>query len=173
MNTAVLTLPISLMLLAANCAPAVQRGTQSERSLEQRRASSDTIVRLWLTFPCDSVVLRRGQATILLSMRDVSAYFNESPLPPDMASLYDEIRGDFERAGWVHLREGMLEDLLASRLIEQGHASIRLGSPSRTIPWVRLALENTVAGTTVIVDRLFYTPDGILLLRVPYGVTVS
>lgn len=164
---------LSTTLLIVSCAAPVQTRRNDGLSPSDPHTRRDSTIFLRQILPRDSVVLRRGEATIILSMQDVSHYFTEWPLPPDMAQLYDEIRRDFERAGWVHLQEGMLEDLLASRLIGEGRASIRMSSSRRMLPWVRAELEQRIVGTTVIADRLIYHPNGKLLLRVPYGVTIS
>jgi hypothetical protein len=104
-------------------------------------AGRDSIVALRTSAPGDSVVLYRNDAMILLAMSDVEAYFAEWPLPSDMEQFRDEIRQAYVQAGWAELGDGMLEDLLAARLIQQGRATLRDHRSRRILPWVRLVIE--------------------------------
>jgi hypothetical protein len=123
--------------------------------------------------PADSVVLHRSGASILLSMCDVEAHYAQFPLPPDVAQLLDEMRREYREAGWVRLGEGMLPDLLASSLVQSGRAAVRMHPRRRLVPWLRTAREKQSRGTSVITERLFYAPDGTLLLRVLDSIAVS
>ncbi|HEX2081529.1 MAG TPA: hypothetical protein VHG08_27745 [Longimicrobium sp.] len=126
--------------------------------------------------PRDSVVLHRGGATIVLSMRGVEAYHAQQdsfrgtrPPASDVAQFREEIRREYQRAGWVRLGEGMLPDLMAARLMEQGRAAVRFGPRGRLLPWVRGILE--VRGSAGY--RVFHAPDGTPFLRVHEWTVVS
>jgi hypothetical protein len=138
-------------------------------------AEQDSVVSLRSTPPADSVVLRHDGATILMSMQDVQARWAESgsALPPDLAEFRDAIQVQYDQAGWVALEDGFLPRLLAGRLIAKGQAAIRIETAGRLLPSVRMVLERKIDGTTVLDDRLFYAPDGTLVLRIPYAISVS
>jgi hypothetical protein len=139
------------------------------------RVAEDSVIRLRPNPPPDSVVLHRGGATIVLSLRDVEQYFAEwrGTPPADVARLAEQIRRQSREAGWVELGDGMLEDLMAARLMESGQASVRTARNGRFLPRIRLATETRVAASNVIEYRVFYTPGGTLIFRVLGGVTVS
>jgi hypothetical protein len=135
----------------------------------------DSVVSLRRTAPDDSVVLRNGEVAILMSMQDVEARWAESGgiLPADLAQFRDSLRAQFHRAGWVALDDGFLQRLLAGRLLANGQAAVRMAPRRRLTPSVRMVLQRKVDGTTVLDDRLFYAPDGTLVLRIPYAITIS
>lgn len=154
---------------AANAGPA----DRAQPAEEWVRVGKDSVVSLLHYAPADSVVLHRGGGTILLSMRDVEAHFAQWALSAETVQFRDRMRQEIERQGWVQLGEGMPEDLLAAKLIERGRAAVRRREDDRLLPSVRIAREEKEMGTTVIEHRLIFTPDGKLLLRVPYSVTLS
>jgi hypothetical protein len=133
----------------------------------------DSIVPLRQRPPGDSVILHRGGATILLSMRDVEEYHSLGPLPRDVERFRDEMRREFQRSGWVSLGDGMLPDLLAGRLLQSGRAAVRIGPRNSFAEYVHFVLERNVNGDTVVRHRSFYSPEGVLILRVFDGVTIS
>lgn len=153
--------------VSSTVAPAVpQPGEGSERSAQ------DSMVYLRAVPAADSVVLHRGDASIVLSMADVESYFAQWPLGSDMAQLRSQLRSEFQENGWAELGTGMLPDVVAANLITQGKATIR--SPQGTaFPWVRTAIEQEVTGTTVVTHRLLYGPTGAVLLRVLHSVAIS
>jgi hypothetical protein len=145
---------------------APQPGMGSESSAQ------DSVVYLRAVPAADSVVLHRGDASIVLAMADVEVYFAQWPLPPDMAQLRNRLRSEFQEDGWAELGTGMLPDVVAAHLITQGKATVR--SPQGVIfPWVRTATEQEVTGTTVVTHRLLYTPTGAVLLRVLHSIAIS
>lgn len=168
-------LGLLLLLDAAGCGPTPQHvpsGPIMEEGLQ--RSGQDSMFTLWRQPPPDSVVLYRNGAAILLSMRDVEAYYaGRSPLASDETSLYSEIRLAYERSGWVQLREGVLEDLLAAHLLVRGRALVRTGVGGATIRAIRSSLWSRENGTTIVDYRFFFRPDGTLLLKVVDSVTVS
>lgn len=166
-----------VVLLCCACALTAcafnSRGEHSSSVVDSRAGAQDSVINLRSSAPPDSVLLYRGQASILLSMRDVEAYFSEWPLPPDMARLRDEVRNQYLATGWARLGEGMLEDLLAARLIEEGKAAIRWGSRSELLARAQLGISSEVMGTTVVSHTSFYGPDDTLFLRVLRSIVVS
>jgi hypothetical protein len=165
-----------VMLVSGSCRVA---GTQLQVHPQPPPASNEvgqgSVITLRTIPPADSVVLRRGNAVILFSMQDVQARWAESeaPLPRDLAQFRDDIQAEYDSAGWVALDAGFLEDLLAARLIAGGRAVIRMEPEGRLLPWVRMTVVLSATGSTMADDRVFHAPDGTLLLRVPYRITVS
>lgn len=145
---------------------APQQGVGSESSAQ------DSLIYLRVVPAVDSVVLHRADASIVLSMADVEAYFAQWPLPPDLAQLRNRVRSEFQEKGWAQLGTGMLPDLVAANLITQGKATIR-SAQGTLFPWVRTATEKEINGTTVVTHRLLYVSTGALLLRVLHSVTIS
>jgi hypothetical protein len=154
-----------------SCATA--RGNRMESTPTRTDSLQGTLIDLQRRQPADSVVLHRGGATILLSMRDVEDYFAQWPLPPDVQRFREELARQYSEEGWAELGEGFLEDMLASQLLQRGRAVVRPSGERRLLRSVRTLVEREVAGSTVVRQRSFYLPTGLLLLRVPDGVTIS
>lgn len=160
----------AMLLAVGSCVPGVREGSGIKWSPP---AGQDSIVPLRQRSPEDSVILHRGGATILLSMRDVEEYFSLGPLPRDVERLRDDMRREFQQSGWVSLDDGMLPDLLAGHLLQSGRAAVRTGPINTFAGYVHFVLERNVNGDTVVRHRLFYSPEGVLILRVFDGVTIS
>jgi hypothetical protein len=139
------------------------------------RTGEDSLVNLRSHPPTDSVVLHRSGVTILLSMQDVGAFFDgwRGTVPVDVARLSERVRREYQEAGSVKLGAGTVEDLILARMLETGRAFIRVDADRRVIPRIRLALESRERGSSVIEYRMFYAPDGTLLLRVRGRTVVS
>lgn len=161
--------------LVAGCATQAAPRPEANATLVQAESTSrDSVLFLLQRAPVDSVVLHRGGAVILLPMREVEAYYSQWPLSSEVERFRSSISEQFEERGWVRLGEGQLEDILATRLLQRGRAAIRYPSGGRhLIPWVRTAVERQIVSNTTIRDRVFYLPDGRLLIRVPDGTTLS
>lgn len=139
------------------------------------RMDGDSVITLRRNPPADPAILRRGGTTIFLSVRDLERYFAGWPgnMPVDVAQLSEQIRREYSERGWVELGEGMLEDIVAARLIERGQAAIRAEDQDRFWATLRMAVERRQTGTSVTEYRVFYTPEGAQVLRVIGGTTVS
>ena len=122
--------------------------------------------------PADSVWLKRNGTTIVLSMRDVEAYFSNSRLSDGNRALRDAIRQAYRRDGTARLDESGLSDLLVAYVMLRGNAVVRgpSGEPFRCI-WTRL--ESIEVDGRVITHRVFGAPPDMRFLRVLDSVTVS
>jgi hypothetical protein len=163
-------------LIFASCTGRIAVETQviPGPSGDWERLRQDSVP-LLLEAPSDSVILRRGNATILFSIHDVRRYWTEisTTLPREAVELRDRIEADYARAGWAELDEGALPEAIAARMIADGRAAIRMGPRGRMLPWVWMMLDRNLDGTTAVDDRLFYAPDGTLFLRVRHALTMS
>jgi hypothetical protein len=164
-------------VLTTACArvPATQPLTnQPPASATVVPAGTDSIVRLRFRSPSDSVVLHRGGTTFLLSLEDLEEYFTSQPTLPELDSLHRQIRRQFAEEGWVLLGNDRMIDVIASVLLRDGCAAVRDDAGGEFLPWVRMVEERQSRMSGGAVDyRLFYAPNGRLLLRVIDAIAVS
>ena len=136
------------------------------------QSGADTV--LLRTSPAqDSIVLRRDDFTILLSMRDIEYY---STIPRyDPRGCFAEFLTTIRRAysanhGNLEQRSD-LEDYLLADLLEAGKVAIRLESRGDYLAWVLMVRNRVQSGNMHHTGRTFYRPDGRILMRVIDSIT--
>jgi hypothetical protein len=165
------TLVTSLAL--CSCASAqVQRG-QYDRSPEN--PPQDSVIMLRTEAPPDSVVVHRGNYSILLSLAGIEKALAGAPPDSDEAALLSDLRRQYREYGQVELGEGAAEDYVAADLLKVGQAVVRRRASNHLIPWVRLRIEHESigSGATIVDYQVFTAPDESLIMRVMSGVTIS
>jgi hypothetical protein len=137
---------------------------------EATHVDTGSAVPLRAALPADSLVARRGGATIFLSAAEVDAYltefFQEHPNVYEARELQERVRREVRQAGWAMLSaklggEREWQDLLLAEFLEQGRASVR----DRTGALVRGVRLHRIR-TDLWGGRRFVLPGGGVLLEV-------
>lgn len=151
----------------AGCAAAVPEVSRpSEPAMRSVQVAKDSIVPLRTTPAPDSVLLHVKDATIIVSMREVEDLVAQGGgMMPDLQEQYDAMRRQYQAAGWVQVGDGGFGRGMAVGLMKQGKASIRWNPTGEFLPSVRVVEESDASAGYIIYDRLFYTPDGALVLK--------
>jgi hypothetical protein len=171
-TAAALSLLLGAAFAAAGCAAAVPEVSRPSEPpmpsvpVAQDSVAKDSIVPLRTTPAPDSVLLQVDDATIIVSMREVEDLVAQGGvMMPSLQEQYDAMRRRYQAAGWLQVGDDGFGRGMAIGLMKQGKASIRWNPTGEFLPSVRVVEESDASAGYIVYDRLFYTPDGALVLK--------
>jgi hypothetical protein len=159
-------------LILSGCAPQAQPGSGG---LRWPGGLEDSVIALRSEVPRDSVVMQRGEFSILLSAADIERALGAAPPGSEESTLRDELRRVILDFGWAEFGEGDTENYVAADLLQSGRAVIRSRVSNQLLPWVRLTMEREIigSGATIVDYQVFTAPDNTVVLRVLSSTTIS
>jgi hypothetical protein len=101
-------------------------------------------------------------------MAEVEDYASIARFDPegDFTRLFELIRTAYSTKNGILESGNDLEDYLLADLLEAGKMSIRLEQTATYLSWVTMVRVTVVNGSTGYSERVFYRPDGAVLVRV-------